>query len=222
MNSRKSLGPIGGIVLGSLFACAGFAVAFYFGKPILDNAKASESWPSVVGVNENSEVATSKSDGKTMYSPDVLYVFTVDGRSYKSSTVSFGGDWSSSSSSSAYQVVNRYPAGMEVEVHYAVGEPSNSVLEPGVTWQSYLVYGFGLAFLGVGVLILGTSALRLVGFGFLITAVVAGWIGKNRHSDDRSFSSPQPFPEQPEGSFASAAPIPGRTDRLDDDGIDIG
>ena len=216
MSSGNSNSRFGGIIIGPVFAVVGYFVAFHFGQPILDNAKASESWPSVVGVVESSEVTTSRSDGKTMYSPDVVYSFEVEGRSYKSSTISFGGSWSSSNSSDAYKLVTRYPVGTQVDVHYEVGAPSESVLEPGVTWKSYIVFGIGLLFLGVGVLAFGSSALTLFSVGVVVTGVLAGLFGKK----DRKFTPPPPGARNQ--SFATAAHTTGRTQHPTDDGIDIG
>ena len=103
-----------------------------------------------------------------------------------------------------------------MDVHYEVSAPSESVLEPGVTWKSYIVFGVGLLFLGVGVLAFGSSALTLLGVGVVVTGVLAGLFGKKA----RKFSSPTP--EAPNGSFATAAHTTGSTHHPTDDGIDIG
>ena len=91
MMRRQQSGPIGGLIFGLLFAVIGYFVAFTFGKPILDDAKASRDWPSVPGVITRSAVATKRSDGKTMYSFDVVYRYQVEGRELTCSNVFFGG-----------------------------------------------------------------------------------------------------------------------------------
>lgn len=152
MRRRNSV--ISGLIIGPLFAVIGYFVAFSFGKPILENARASEAWPNVAGVVESSEVVRSRnSDGKTMYGADVVYAYEVEGREYSSNQISFGGASSSSSSSGAYRVVNHYNAGNAVTVTYDPERPEVAVLEPGVTWSSYMVYGIGWVFFGVGLLV---------------------------------------------------------------------
>lgn len=165
--------PIGSLIFGLLFAVVGYFVAFHFGKPILDNAKASAQWPSVEGIIERSEVTTSRSSGKnkkTMYTADIDYRYSVEDKEYRSSTIAFGGRVSSSSSSSAYAITKRYPVGQQVPVYYEPQKPENAVLEPGVTLMSYLVYGIGLLFLVIGGLMFAVSAGKLM----LATVIVAG------------------------------------------------
>jgi hypothetical protein len=90
---------VASLILGPIFAIVGYVVAFHLGKPILDNAAASKNWPSVNGAIVESNVSTRRSDGKTMYSPNISYKYSVDGKEYRSSTIYFGDDGSSSSNS---------------------------------------------------------------------------------------------------------------------------
>ncbi|MCA9270730.1 MAG: DUF3592 domain-containing protein, partial [Planctomycetales bacterium] len=177
MRRRQSGGPLGGLILGALFAVIGYFVAFTFGKPILDNANASRDWPSAPGVITRSEVATARSNGKTMYSFDVVYRYSVDGREFTSSNVFFGGNGSSSHSTGAHKVAARYPRGGKVDVYYDPSEPANAVLEPGAHWQSYAVFGAGLIFLVVGALAAGTSLFWLLAAGAVIGGAVASALG---------------------------------------------
>ena len=55
MANRKA-GPVAAFIIGSVFLLIGGGVAFYLGKPILDKAKASESWPTVQGQVIKSEL----------------------------------------------------------------------------------------------------------------------------------------------------------------------
>ena len=176
--AKSFTGMIGALLFGGIFAIVGFAVALFVGKPILDNAKASEHWPSVAGAIVSSEVVTKRGDDGTMYAADVVYDYTVDGRDYKCSTLSFGGDYSSSSSSHAYEVTNKYPVGSEVRVFYAPEEPSTAVLEPGATWMSYLALGIGLVFLAVGLLVCVVPLFYLFVGGVTLGAAATGMIGR--------------------------------------------
>jgi len=150
---NRKLGPVGSVVFGAVFTAIGLFVALYFGKPVLDKAKASEAWPSVPGVITHSDVASHTSDGKRMYRPDVRYDYQVEGQRYEGSTLWFGGDYSSSSSSRAGKVVSKYPVDREVTVHYDPEAPYESVLEPGAVLSSYAVFAIGGLFAVVGALL---------------------------------------------------------------------
>ncbi len=155
MRTRRTrrLGPIGSIFFGAVFLAIGLFVGFTFGKPVLDKAKASEQWPSVQGVVTHSEVTSHTSDGKRMYSADVLYSYEVGGKSYEGSTIRFGGNNSSSSSSDAHETVAKYPVQREVPVYYNATAAYECVLEPGAFLSSYMVFGIGMLFAVVGGLI---------------------------------------------------------------------
>lgn len=207
---------IGALMFGVLFAVVGYFVAFHFGKSILDNAKASEKWPAVDGVIARSEVVTSRGDkGETMYAAEVLYKYTVGDREYQCDNVYFGGDYRSSSSSGAYDVVRRYPVGDTVKVHYEPDKPENAVLEPGVTWMSYLVYGIGLVFFIIGLLLALGPICYFALAGLIVGGAAGGAIGRRRKAADSTA-----FPTYRD-SGATPAPPMSQHDRADD-GIDIG
>jgi hypothetical protein len=223
----KTVGLLVALGLGVVFTIVGYFVAFHFGKPILDNAKASTQWPKVDGVIASSEVAKSKdSDGDTMYSAEVVYKYEVEGRKLESDNVFFGGDYSSSSRSDASGTVNRYPTGKEVEVYYDPDDPSKAVLEPGAKWMSYMVYGIGMVFFVVGLLVVIGPLCYLALAAFVIGGAATGAIGKRR---DPTFRDPA-FRDRDPTRFD---PGPSRDDRRvtneftpqshdDDDGFDMG
>ena len=157
MTSRNgNSNPITSIFIGAAFVAVGIAVFIYWGKPTFEKAQASKNWPTVSGVIKSSEVTQSRSSGKekkTMYTPNVVFDYELDGRSYTSSSIAVGSGWSSSNSSAAYQITNKYPAGQTVDVAYDPAEPSVAVLETGVTWSTYFIYYMGLGFAGLGLLI---------------------------------------------------------------------
>ena len=154
------------LIFGLLFAVIGYCVAFFLGKPILDDARKSMDWPSVAGVIERSKVVSKRKSDGTMYSADVAFAYEVDGQGFKGSNVTFGGGMSSSNSRMANSVVSRYRKGQKVDVFHDPEEPGNSVLEPGASWKSWLVFGIGLLFLGVGVL-MGVSPLFTIIFALI-------------------------------------------------------
>lgn len=210
-------GLFGSLIFGLLFAPIGFVVAFYFGKPILDDAKASTHWPSVEGVVQRSEVTTSRnSDNKTMYSAQVVYSYTVDGREFENDTVSFGGKISTNSSRYARNVTNRYPVGRQVRVHYEPAAPANAVLEPGVTWRSYIVFAVGIAFLLVGLLMVAGPLGSLAFGAFVVAGAASGAIGRRKSNADYR-PSELPHNEAPPNRPPSPPPQNPK-----DDGFDIG
>lgn len=83
--------------------------------------------------------------------------------------------------------------------------PEVSVLEPGAFWSSYLVYGIGLLFLGIGLLLVGTLAIKLL----FVTLVVGSRLVQGGSASSDQFAVPQQRP-------SSLPDSPG-----DDDGIRI-
>ena len=143
-----------GAVKGAVFGLIGIGISIW-GAVVLKNAKASESWPSVLGEVTESHVVKDTdrdSDGRydTSYHAKVVYRYEVEGAEYTSDTVSFG-EHGTDKPGPANEIVKRYPKDGEVKVHYHPQKPETSVLEPGVTWSSYLILGFGLVFIGGGV-----------------------------------------------------------------------
>jgi Protein of unknown function (DUF3592) len=127
------------------------ALILYFGWLEVQQAKQSDAWPEVKGQVQESSVAfkPGKKGGGT-YHPEVFYTFTVDAQTYNGNTVAFG-DFGSSNESHAQGIVNRYPKGKTVSVHYLVEDPKICVLESGAHWQVWILPGFGLIFLFAGV-----------------------------------------------------------------------
>ena len=153
--AHEKSNPITSIVIGTALLAGGIALFVYWGKPTLEKAQASKNWPTVSGVVKSSEVTVdhtrSGKKNKTMYSPEIAFAYEVDGRSYVSSKIGVSSNWSSSDSSSAYQITSKYPAGEAVEVAYDPADPSYAVLETGAGWATYFIYylGPGLAVLGL-------------------------------------------------------------------------
>ncbi len=126
--------------------------ALVFGVRGLLRARASAGWPHVEGEVVSSSVETHRGSGRnssTTYHAEVHYTYEVNGRTYDGNRVAYG-DYGSSSPSHARRIVNRYPAGTEVTVHYRPDDPEQCVLEPGMKLQAWFVPGLGLVFFGVG------------------------------------------------------------------------
>jgi Protein of unknown function (DUF3592) len=153
------------LTFGAILSVGGFALGHYLGKPLLDRAKASATWPSVEGKIEISELITSHDHShshnrqhrnKNTYRQHVEYSYRVENQPLENHVVWFGDDYSSSSRSSHQAVVDRYRPGSIVKVYYEPGHPEISVLEPGAKFTSYVLYvvGWTLTIIGA-MLVLG-------------------------------------------------------------------
>lgn len=182
--ATKASAPIG-LLFGLIFTVAGYFVTFYVGAPILDNAKASESWPKVTGTITKSRVATSRHDGKTMHKAEVTYRYQFEDQDYTGDVVWFGGGYSSSSRSGAAETVRNYPVGEKVDVYVDPADPGNAVLEPGAFFSSYALFAGGLLFLAVGVLVGGASLMKILmvglSLGYAATRSSGGATGYERY-----------------------------------------
>ncbi len=164
------------LIFGIIFLGAGIGLS-YWGYGMLQEAKASENWPSVTGTILSSDVSShrstsgsgSKKKTSTVYEASISYKYEVDGKSYTSSRIT-AGDYSSSSSKRAYRMVNKYPKGSNATVYYNPDEPYISVLEPGTTFMSYLPFGMGLLFGFVGIMVFLGGIFRIVKKIFMFAA----------------------------------------------------
>ncbi len=106
-------------------------------------------WPTTQGRIVVSKVATlpRASDPRFGTAPRVRYEYEVDGRTYFSHRIDFGGWWS------AWNVVEEHPVGTTWTVSYDPEDPGRAVLEPGVRGVSVLELYLGLAVVVGGVLL---------------------------------------------------------------------
>lgn len=119
----------------------------YWGWNILQDARASESWPTADGVVIRSEVTRSTdAEGSDSYSPEITYAYTVNNEQLANKTIKFGEN-SYSNRRKAEEIANSYPVGRNVTVYYDPEKPDKSVLEPGVSAGSYIVIGIGVFFI---------------------------------------------------------------------------
>jgi len=90
----------------------------------------------------------------TFYEAVVEYDYSVSGRTYHSTRLSFGGK-TAGSQQSAEAAAARYPEGSQVMVHYDPKNPSSAVLDvriaQGVMWIVVAIAFFGLAIFFSGV-----------------------------------------------------------------------
>lgn len=168
------------LLIGSVFTIIGIVAGLVFGKPMLDEAKASEHWPQTQGEIIESELETSRGDNGTMYGAHVVYRYSLDGGEFESDRIWFGGDYSTSNRSEMFEVVKQYPVGQAVTVYYSPDQPSESVLMPGAYTSSYILFAIGMVFLGIG-------GSLLLGFVFLFVQSVTGFKSEEGQFRDAAF-----------------------------------
>lgn len=147
----------GKAVMGTVAAAAGLGVVLS-GLISFASAMARANWPTAPGRITGSVVAASEwtmrsrsgTRHRTVYTPQIQYEYAAGGRTYSGDRVSFGQSGSSGSQGFAQQVVDRYPLGREVSVHYNPSAPDESVLEAGLPGVVFLPIVVGLVLLLIG------------------------------------------------------------------------
>ena len=131
-------------------AIAGAGVASYSLWAVWGGLR-SRAWPTVPGEIARHRVEESMSDDGRRYKPVTAFRYQVDGRPYINERVHFGPVWFDVSSESALASARgELPVGRKVVVHVNPSDPTDSVLEPGVTPGMFVFLAFGLFFLGLG------------------------------------------------------------------------
>jgi hypothetical protein len=121
-------------------------------------AKKAQSWPNVPGNVLSSEMTMSTredSDGdvSTVYYPNVVYTYSVDGNTYTSDAIGVGK--ASTTQAKAAQILAGYPVGTAVTVYYNPSDPTQAVLNPkGSNFIAFLLLGIVLIVIGVVVFVL--------------------------------------------------------------------
>jgi hypothetical protein len=100
------------------------------------SADSSSGWPSAKGVVTSSSLSSTKHLGagsSENWTVHVTYSFKVGGKSRIGSAIHKGGFPSYDSKAEARAVLSRYGDGTAVTVFYDPADPSDAVLEPGVS-----------------------------------------------------------------------------------------
>ncbi len=121
------------------------AIISVYGWHILQDAQASQNWPSIRGEIVASMVTENKSDEGTTYYADVTFEYVVNNQRYSADQVNFG-QLSSFKRQHAQDIVDRYQEGDRILVYYNPEMRETAVLEPGVTWRSNYALILGLIF----------------------------------------------------------------------------
>jgi hypothetical protein len=142
------------------------AAAIYLGLANARVARASVDWPAVdgeivrSGIQEE-RITTRSGPPSLTHRAVVVYTYSAGGVRYEGNRVAFG-EYATSDPEDAAQIVNRYPTGTAVRVHYRPDDPAVSVLEPGDQGRPWLYTALGLVFALVGA-VLAFVTPKLVG-----------------------------------------------------------
>jgi len=114
---------------------------------ILRGVAESEHWPTVPGKIVSSELVHRGSGQNATYEAELAYEYEVGGRKYSAGRLRFGGH-ATNRPSAAERIVNLYPSGRTVTVHYDPDDPAVAVLEAATGRRTYVALVIG-AFLMV-------------------------------------------------------------------------
>jgi hypothetical protein len=135
-----------------LFVIVGLA-AVGVGVSMTIKSLRAEHWPVTEGVIQSAEMKShSDNKGGTTYSAAVAYTYQVGGVGYTGDKISIG--QMSSSSEYAQGILNRYPVGKKVSMHYSPDDPSEAVLETGIHGGTWVCFGVGTMFALFGAMFL--------------------------------------------------------------------
>lgn len=121
-----------------------FSLGVYYYK----RTKTTENWPFTEGKIISSDFTKSRdNDGHISYRPEIVFEYYVGGKCYKSNKIDAFINYSSSSSSRALKLINRYPVGAKIEVFFNPTKPTFGILEPGLKKGSILLCSIGFVLL---------------------------------------------------------------------------
>ena len=135
---------------------------------VLANDIESPGWSTTSGRIISSNVVQWQESGDTYFEPSLEYSYVVAGRTYRGTTIRFGGFVPAlpDDTSEAEASNRRYPTGARVRVYFDRSDPSVSVLEPGAgRFRIILLLALWVIMLVVFGLLAGACA--LVAFGRL-------------------------------------------------------
>jgi len=138
------------VILGSVFFIA-------IGVDSTRLARESRSWPAVEGEIVRSEIVeevstTNPGRGSRTYRPVIRYRYRVGDADFDGERVALG-EYATENRADAEAVVQRYPPGRRLPVHYRPETPASAVLEPGSHGVPWLFAAIGSVFLIVGLLL---------------------------------------------------------------------
>jgi hypothetical protein len=144
------MSAFGGIVIAALLGAACLAVE-YWTVGLFLKAKAIESWPTTTGVILSSELTSQFRGTSTTHEAHIEYEYHVSEQTYKSQQVRKRGT-STQHQSDVAPLMEKFPVGKQVPVHYNPADPSEAYLQTGVDFVNYIIIVSPLGFALLAVL----------------------------------------------------------------------
>ncbi|MGB4270391.1 MAG: DUF3592 domain-containing protein [Spirochaetota bacterium] len=117
------------------------------GIKMINEAKESLSWPHTEGVIVTSHMDKRYVKGQGyQHFANITYEFEVGGEKYRGSQISF-----KNLDIPDEELLRLYPLGKKVKVYYDPDDPSYSLLEPGISIQTYTALFIGIVLLVVAI-----------------------------------------------------------------------
>lgn len=140
MKSQNS-SPFVTFIMGIIFIAVSWFVYNHFSVPMIEEAEASENWPTALGVITHADISQHTNEkGNIMYSSSINYDYTVDNKSYIGDRISLSSSGESTSSiREVKKTLKTYPVDSKVTVYYDPELPNNAVLESGADFLIYLI-----------------------------------------------------------------------------------
>ena len=145
------------VFIGIIFILAGIIAASVGIMKLLQGYQA-QNWPTTTGIiiSSKTKLQHSSSIGNPTLIAEVIYEYTVDGRLFRSDSVS-PGQFGSSSIEHAKSEAQAYPEQSTVTVFYNPADPNQAFLKPGWGWILFipLLVGAIVALVGYFLLLQG-------------------------------------------------------------------
>jgi len=137
-------------------------------------ANLSRNWPETTGkiIASGIDPRRSHTSGgySTSYYPVVQYQYQVEGRTYLSNRITFGGEIGYGWTNMAQKQVDNYPPGANVAVFYDPNDPATAVLERTAGTSSKIYWVIAIIIL----VILGVTVAFTSGINGLVNQVTSG------------------------------------------------
>ena len=132
-----------------IFVLVGIALGIY-GVGLVRDARRCATWPTVEGhvVRTDAQVVSREKD-KRVYAPNVVYTYTVNGKTYESSRLTLV-PRNYNQLSTVQGILAQYPAGGTTKVFHDPDDPANCVLVTQPTGTEWVYPIAGLVFLVLG------------------------------------------------------------------------
>jgi hypothetical protein len=133
----------------SLFLILFGAGMIYYFEGEIEGALAQKHWPVTEGTVIHAEIA-----GTRAFRPEVTCEYQIDGHKYRLKTdlgtPGFGNK--RSRRDTAGRILQEYPEGRTVQIHYDPEDPSRAFLRVGPAWNTFMKLSLGMLILITGMI----------------------------------------------------------------------